>query len=348
MHYIRFLSPPKVLQGPKSTLTVTAVVAVTTDLGDDFFPEDLTLNARLLDAHNPDKILEKKEYAWQGLSRALKLSLQCASKYVSRDVRMHVTTSETIAGLQVKHVPSILDVWSAPFHLTDKQRADPMVQRELKLPNNSSLRILEETGDSIARHIWDASLGMLQYFEQARNNNDTTSEFRRLVEQERAQPLQVIELGAGCGIVGIAFAQSVKSNVLLTDLDDATEVITKNIRLAALSAGSALEAKVLDWSDDLDSVNTKFDLILVSDCIYNPDSSVHLVETLQKLAQQIPSPLILVGYKQRHAADQVFFDRMQEAKFVTLKTSRIRLPHQTSDHDDDIPTIEFYEYRLPS
>ena len=346
MHYIRFLSPPKVSEGAKSILTVSAVVAVTTDLGEDFFAEDLALIACLLDAHNPEKIFDESDFTWQGHSRALKISLPCPGKYVSRPVRMHVTTTGTQAELQRKHVPCILDVWSAHFDLTDKQRAEPMVERQLALCNGSTLRILEETGDSIARHIWDASLGFLQYFALAINGQDHDSVFQKLGSRKRARPLRVIELGAGCGIVGIAFAQLVKSNVLLTDLDDATEVLTRNIRLATPSAGSSLGAQVLDWGKDLDSANTKFDLILVSDCIYNPDTSVHLVETLQNLAQQTPSPLVLVGYKQRHTADHVFFDHMQKAKFTTLKTSSIQLPHRKSDHDNAIPTIEFYEYRL--
>ena len=347
MHYIRFLSPPKVSDGPKSVLIVTAVIAVTTDLGDDFFADDLALTARLLDVHNPDKIFDRRQLSWQGQSRALKLSLQCSGKHVSRDVRMHVTTSETRSNLPRRCVPDVLDVWSAPFHLTDKQRAEPMVERQLVLANDSTLRILEETGDSIARHIWDASLGFLQYFDNAFNSGDKASGIRQLISEKRARPLGVIELGAGCGIVGIAFAQLVKCNVLLTDLDDATNVLTRNIRLATPSAGSSLKAQVLDWSKDLDSSDTKFDLILVSDCIYNPDTSVHLVETLQKLAQQTPSTLVLVGYKQRHTADHVFFDHMQSAKFTTLKTSSIQLSHRKSNHDDAIPTIEFYEYHLP-
>ncbi|RMZ80649.1 hypothetical protein DV738_g2636, partial [Chaetothyriales sp. CBS 135597] len=351
MYYLRFLSPPKVAEGPRSLLTVNAVLAVTTDLGDDFCPDDLTVQARVVDGLDHEKVLQSQSYACPGYSRALKISLSVPGKYVSRDACVHVAVNQGDSSSDEDgHFPHVLDVWSTQFHLTDKQRAEPLVERRLAMSNGSVLRVLEETGDSIARHIWDASLGFLQHFDRVLATTEPTSELQQLLSCKPKRPLRVIELGAGCGIVGIAFAQLVKSDVLLTDLDDALDILTSNIRLASPAPGSRLEAMMLDWSEQLASTSTQsqYDLILVSDCIYNPDSSIHLVETLQRLSKQTPVPLILVGYKHRHSADQLFFDRMREAKFSALTTSTVRLTPSDGDGDGDEagPAIEFYEYRV--
>ena len=84
---------------------------------------------------------------------------------------------------------------------------------------------------------------------------------------------------------------------------------------------------------------------MVSDCIYNPDSSVHLVETLQRLTKNSPHALILVGFKRRHSADDIFFNYMKAAKFEILDTTNLALPHTASDHDTTSPTVEFYTYQ---
>ena len=170
-----------------------------------------------------------------------------------------------------------------------------------------------------------------------------------LVKSSKVRRLRVLELGAGCGIVGIAFAQLVKCDMQVTDLEDAQEILAKNIRCASPMAGSTIQASILDWASGLeDSSNPNFDLVLVSDCIYNPDSSLHLVEILRNLAARVPDTLILVGFKRRHEADTIFFERMRERRFELVETINLPLPHTPTDYDQDTPTAEFYTYRYRS
>lgn len=197
----------------------------------------------------------------------------------------------------------------------------------------------------------DASLGFLAYFGQALSPSppDGMSSFAALLKSSKVRRLRVLELGAGCGIVGVAFSQLVKCDMLLTDLEDAQEVLASNIQCAAPQAGSTLRSAVLDWATSLDdSSNANYDLILVSDCIYNPDSSLHLVETLRQLATRTPSVLILVGFKPRHEADTIFFERMRETNFDIAERINIPLPHTLSDFDAGTPTAEFYTYKYRS
>lgn len=153
VHYIRFLRTPQTQAG-KKTVDIAAVVAVTTDLGDAYYSQDVDLAVEVVEANRPHGILHSEVVHWQASSRALRFTVNCPGKYASRPARLHVTTHETTAASTSSAVPRILDVWSDAFVLADKQRAEPIVERQLLLPNKRLLRMWEETGDSIARHVW--------------------------------------------------------------------------------------------------------------------------------------------------------------------------------------------------
>lgn len=155
----------------------------------------------------------------------------------------------------------------------------------------------------------------------------------------------MLEVGAGCGLVGIALAQLRKCHVLLTDLEDAQDIMRNNIDLAKPLPGSTIERQILGWGTGLDDLSdVKFDLVLVSDCIYNPDSSVLLVETLKSLVQCNPDLLIFVAFKRRHDADDMFFENMETSDLQIIERNTIKLPHILTDHDTHEPQIETYLY----
>ena len=339
------------LEGSKRCLEIYAVLALTTDLYDSYYPVDVDLQIHVLSAEEPEDVVLSQTCRWKATSRALKVCLQCNGKYAGKSARLHIASlAEGVASAAA--LPALLDVWSAAFMLTDKQRADPMVMRKFVLPHQSVLTVWEETGESMARHVWDASLGFVPAFDQGMQEGTTkgVDHLHALLSySSRRSSLRVIELGAGCGLVGIAFAQLAKSDVTLTDLDDASEILRINIDAARPLRGSRLRAEVLDWEvDSTDRFHAKYDVILVSDCIYNPDSTPHLVETLYRLTRSCPEAVILVGFKRRHTADALFFQLMQEKNFQILETFDIALPHTASPSELSNPTVEFYTYRPPA
>jgi predicted nicotinamide N-methyase len=91
----------------------------------------------------------------------------------------------------------------------------------------------------------------------------------------------VLELGTGCGIVGLTLAALVpNSHVVLTDLPEAREIVERNMDSLAtqLGNGSTLAFEELDWDADLPAwfarsqSRAKTELVLASDCTYNSDS----------------------------------------------------------------------------
>lgn len=154
VHYIRFLRTPQASDVSRKSLDITAVAAVTTDLGDAFLSQDLTLVARVVDATGNGEILASAEFSWKNGSRALKINVTCGPKVHGRLACLQITTRDTISACVSCEVPAVVDVWSTPFHVKPRVKSEPLVERRLQLTGKSTAKIWEETGDSIARHIW--------------------------------------------------------------------------------------------------------------------------------------------------------------------------------------------------
>ena len=139
----------------------------------------------------------------------------------------------------------------------------------------------------------------------------------------------MLELGSGCGIVGIGIAQLHQNcNVLLTDLPEAMELLNFNIAKARSAAGSNLSAADLDWGDDLPGfvATGEYHLILVSDCTYNSDSIPTLIKTLNALMEKSPRASIVVSMKVRHSSEAIFFGMMRDGDFQIVANIRVPLP----------------------
>ena len=116
--------------------------------------------------------------------------------------------------------------------------------------------------------------------------------------------------------------------VILTDLQDASELAIKNANSAVISSSSSISFHALDWEKEVSRLpsDSFLDAIVVSDCTYNPDSSPALVRTIISLVTQSPGALIIVAMKIRHAAELVFFDLMRSKGFVEQNHHSITLP----------------------
>ena len=159
----------------------------------------------------------------------------------------------------------------------------------------------------------------------------------------------MLELGSGCGIVGIGLAQLYpNSDVLLTDLPEAMGILACNIAQARPASGSKLSKVMLNWDDDLPKgvAEAQYDLFLVSDCTYNADSTPALVGTLRALYKKSPGASIIVSMKVRHSSEAIFFDLMNHAGFEVANETKFRLPDRyRSAIGQELETAEIYIFR---
>lgn len=155
VYYIRFLKTPR-FQQQKKSVYISALICITTDLGDDFLAEDVDLTASWLQ-HPTHKARYQTALQWQAGSRQLSILLGPFSPNDAANqtavLKIHLPDVEKDM-LGEHATPLVISGLSAPFG-PQWEPAEPLIRRDLTIANNvRPLRIWEETGNSIARHIW--------------------------------------------------------------------------------------------------------------------------------------------------------------------------------------------------
>lgn len=195
----------------------------------------------------------------------------------------------------------------------------------------------------------DAGLALVAHINRLLNQQADTDALRQVLRGAVSRKLAVIELGSGCGIVGIGLAQLLPDcQVLLTDLPEAEEIITRNIKASTVPESSSVSFRVLDWEAPIPAsvADRYFDLILVSDCTYNSDSIPALVKTLSALAKRSPEAVVVISMKVRHASEQVFFELMDGCRLDIIDHTTIPLPiMQGSEAGEGNNSVHIYAFR---
>lgn len=172
-HYIRFLKCPRVHHEAKGLTSVSALLTIQPDLGDSFLPEDVDLLAALSvsisasagpNASQPTvperRHLYRKRVAWKASDRDTKVTFgpfrfdisSCSLQLSAGHVDDYRDADTLVDG----YAPSLFSAWSAVFGGANGTQAESVVERRLATATSGPLKIWEETGNSIARHIWSA------------------------------------------------------------------------------------------------------------------------------------------------------------------------------------------------
>lgn len=361
VHYIRLLSCPRVEIDEKAQPVVYTVAAVTTDLGDDFLWAEIPLLFRVLDATDVSVVIARTILKWQPHSRVIKLQLLCPKPFRDRLCRLHVALEERSSSSQMDLPPKVLDVWSAQFFLRQGAQTDPLVERQFFLSPSLTVNVWEETGDSIARHVWygdrlgidlanneyrDAALACLVLLQGILRGSHSSKTLSGLFTVHGKTKLSVLELGAGCGLVGIGLATVFpQTEIVLTDLPDAAQLVLLNIKQAKKARMSSLQWGVLDWSHPPQKTDLprNIDLVVIADCIYNTNSIPSLVQTIAYLLHHNSGARFLVARKPRHDSEELFFELAANLPLKLLESWSVALPHVMNTQSAD-PVVEFHLY----
>ena len=156
MYYIRFLKTPK-LDVPKCILR--ALITVTTDLGDSFYAGEIDLHAAV--------IVAKPEVNWQSRWHTMRWTAGMRSTWIEihtssappEPLRLFVGIRQSLIAdeLQLECMPEVFGARSDTFGRGSdwtKSSADRRIERRWRTSMNFDVSIYEETGESIACHIW--------------------------------------------------------------------------------------------------------------------------------------------------------------------------------------------------
>lgn len=310
-------------------MLLKAVLTVTTDLGETFYLQDLELIVTLRDVAEEGEIYLRKRLAWKAGARSVDVSFDLSRQDVEWPACVHVGVKNAKGS---GFLPAISDVWSGTLDPTKGQFGSGWrVERRFTSLAERPLCLLEDAGDSIARHLWDGSQALAQHIDHiiSLDNPQTLPLLEYVLISATYRRLNVIELGAGCGTVGISISQSIPDcDVMLTDLPEVEELIEANIARMRPAMSSRVRFQALDWLAPLPSSlqDRKNDLIIVSECTYNTDTLEPLVGMLVSLLVRSPKAVIVVSTKTRHDSEAAFFDLMKNAGFVEEGNMRLPLP----------------------
>ncbi|KAL9581382.1 MAG: hypothetical protein Q9212_003935 [Teloschistes hypoglaucus] len=306
VHYIRFLKPPRLIANAKRPRrpSLTALITITTDLADAFYPGDVEVHVALAEQ---DNVTFLGTVCWKSGMRCLRVEIQVALQTVTYPARFFFTSCASLQmdSLQLSQLPDIVSAWTENFRAEDNMKLDAdVIIRSFSIPNGQVLKIYEENGESMARHICKA--------------------------------LNILELGAGCGIVGLVLGSIFpRSRTLLTDIDDdALRFAGINALKCTRALASIREWRPLDWEDPQSfTLDGTLDFIVASDCIYNTDSIPHLVRTITALERRVvelregvPGPKVVLSTKVRHSSESIFFTLLKDQGFEQEQHTSISMP----------------------
>jgi hypothetical protein len=159
MRYIRFLKTPRMaVEKNTAKPQLYSLITITSDLGDSFLLHDLALSAELLDAET-DEIIVWKTVQWSG-GRSLPITFPLSKSRGARPVRVRIgvepkSSCDEFSKLQDEDFRGTVSAWSAPVDPSALgNEAAKLVERRFDVGDGVRVNVWEETGESIARHLW--------------------------------------------------------------------------------------------------------------------------------------------------------------------------------------------------
>jgi hypothetical protein len=161
MRYIRFLKTPRILT-EKGTAKrhVYCLITVTSDLGDSFLPYDVELSAELISPQQDGRVLVWHTVQWTAGMRTLPITLPLPKAGTALPLCVRVGVEPKAAhddyhSLSDIDSRGVVSAWSAGFSASaGSHEAVKLVERRFGLSSTCTVSLWEETGESIARHLW--------------------------------------------------------------------------------------------------------------------------------------------------------------------------------------------------
>ena len=205
---------------------------------------------------------------------------------------------------------------------------DALVQgfRLLQQPGSRSALplVLAESTSGIAGRLWDSGLQLAAWLGEG-----------GLLDQRQ----RVIELGSGVGVAGLA-AAALGARVLLTDLDEALDLLRLNAKANAHHCLHQPAVAALEWGvadDELLAALAKqphgeppdceqggeegeepSSILLASDIVYEPLAYEPLLDTMRRLAALGVATRMIMAHRSRHPDEHLFFDSAARDFSITL------------------------------
>ena len=231
---------------------------------------------------------------------------------------------------------------SAPPSPPSPSTLHPSVAYTSPHPPHLSLRVLLSPSRGLAFQLWPAALLLCRYLDSQPSPLPPAS--------------RVVELGAGCGLVGL-LAASLGAHVTLTDLPAVLPHLLSNVAVNSPPfvqnpesaegwrhpSGGTVQVAALGWGEgrEAEAGVVGADMILLADCVYWEELFDPLLDTLTALCMGTTRVLLSQTTRRSHVEGR-FFKRAKK-RGLTVQ----RLDEWTERHTDG-QVIHLYDMRRSS
>lgn len=182
---------------------------------------------------------------------------------------------------------------------------------------HSSVVIRQLPSQGLSFQLWPAATALVSLLEHRHNSSTTLS---GLLTRPHSQPLRILELGSGTGMVGIAAAAILGAYVTVTDLSHVIPNLKfnaeANLKTVGLNGGK-VEVAALGWGveEEMEAIKKdEYDIIMGSDVVYHDHLYEPLLQTLKflLLGEQTKEMVFVMSHLKRWKKESVFFKKAKK------------------------------------
>ncbi|KDP38603.1 hypothetical protein JCGZ_05310 [Jatropha curcas] len=203
----------------------------------------------------------------------------------------------------------------------------------------STIVIRQLPSQGLSFQLWPAATTLVTLLDRHGSNSATTELSPIIGSFSSNGPLNVIELGSGTGLVGIAAAATLGANVTVTDLPHVIPNLQFNVDANANTValqGGRVNVAALRWGEDgggdVEIIGRDFDVVLASDVVYHDHLYEPLLHTLRLLMgageEKKKKMVFVMAHLRRWKKESVFFKRAK--KWFDVETIYVDNPSQGS------------------
>lgn len=218
--------------------------------------------------------------------------------------------------------------------------------RELAMATNADDTILAQssyTEDTTGLAIWAASIVTAQWMAQV---------VAKCIGEIKQDKLQILELGAGCGLPSLVLAKALSSNnqrikgttVYATDVNPQTvDNLQHNIKINA--CGDAAKALALNWQEPPVELTGRVHHLIGSDLIYQSEMVELLISTVTVLLKRHKDARFwyVAPTMPRQGHDDLVEQMQRHFRMQSHKAPKSYSNNPLADKDDDVCFLHFQE-----
>ena len=194
-----------------------------------------------------------------------------------------------------------------PFELEiDKKHSTQQTNGASQAFSKKSFLKLEQSYAALGTTVWDGSIALAKMFDN-----------QEIFPSDYLQTCRVLELGAGCGLVGIFLCLLGAKMTLLTDQQCCVETLKNNVSSNVPEVDrSKIKVMEYSWGNNTAELTKDclFDLVLAAEVLYSPNDSLLLAQSIPKLTHRDSRVFVSMG--RNRGGEEIFVNTLVEQGYL--------------------------------